>query len=506
MKRFALIITLAVCAPLARGQDADEIVSRVRAAMGSEARAAEDGAVRIHGALYYQGTDARYELIFDESGRFLDHIEGPLSELRGYDGETLWERDWNDSPRVLEYGEREGALVQASLWTGRWTEPDLDLAFERVDGEPATLAFRSASGLTKGRIELDPATWLPRRATWNRAGAVHELTFEDWTLREGLRLPSVLLHSDGPTINELRVEGVERLASLPDVSPRLERPADTRFEAARDPALEVKRTRTGHLIVKPRINGEDLGWFIFDTGAGANVISTHVAELLDAELFGKTTARGIGGEVSASFLRARELVIGPVTIAAPLFVTMDLQFLTAPLGEEIGGVLGYGVLARSVTEYDFANARIRLFDPASYELRGSSWDDVHLLYRHPHVRAKLEGHDGLLLLDTGNAGSALLVYRQTVERLGLLEDRDTRAGTSGGVGGTVPVRVGTIESIEFGGRRFESVEASFATGRGGAMDNPFVDGNVGSELLKTMTLVLDYSNRRIAFIDAASER
>ena len=41
--------------------------------------------------------------------------------------------------------------------------------------------------------------------------------------------------------------------------------------------------------------------------------------------------------------------------------------------------------------------------------------------------------------------------------------------------------------------------------RGGVMGNPYVDGNLGGGLLKSMTMVLDYARKRIAFVDAASD-
>jgi hypothetical protein len=502
MKKLTLTALLAAVAPLASAPDVAAIVAEVRAALGREVSVAAGGALRLFGSMSCQGTDARFELIFDERGRFLTRTEGPLPERTGYDGEVAWERDWNDSPRVLEMGDLDGALLQNALWTG----PDAGLDFELAPGADATLAFRTANGLISGRIALDESTWLPREATWTRGGSEHTLTLSGWTDTGGVKLPSVYLHASGLVPDEVRIEGVERLAAMPDITPRLEPPADTRFDAQREPSLEVKRTRTGHLIVRPEIDGEDIGWFIFDTGAGANVISTHVVELLDAATFGETTARGVGGEIPAAFLRAGELRVGPVTIANPLFVTMDLEFLSGPLGEEIGGVLGYGLLARCVAEYDFSEAGIRLFEPSAYELRGADWGDVFLYHRNPHVRATLEGHEGLFLIDTGNAGTGLIVYRDTVERYGMLEGRETRGGMSGGVGGAVPVRIGVVESLELAGRTYEAVEATFATeARGGVMGNPYVDGNLGGGLLKSMTMVLDYARKRIAFVDAASD-
>jgi len=43
----------------------------------------------------------------------------------------------------------------------------------------------------------------------------------------------------------------------------------------------VKRAPTGHPLVKPVVNGQDTGWFIFDTGAGIGCVSTpHVESLV----------------------------------------------------------------------------------------------------------------------------------------------------------------------------------------------------------------------------------
>jgi hypothetical protein len=42
------------------------------------------------------------------------------------------------------------------------------------------------------------------------------------------------------------------------------------------------------------VNGEDLGWFLFDSGAGINCISNEVVKGLEGP-FGEIGARGVGG-------------------------------------------------------------------------------------------------------------------------------------------------------------------------------------------------------------------
>jgi predicted aspartyl protease len=122
-----------------------------------------------------------------------------------------------------------------------------------------------------------------------------------------------------------------------------ETPAQGPAEFAADaPAeLEVKRARTGHLLVQPVINGRPAGWFIFDTGAGICVISTPVSGNFDLKPSGvELSASGVGGQSMTSALLASTLRLGPVTLHDVPLMQTDLSFLREYLGEDIAGVVG----------------------------------------------------------------------------------------------------------------------------------------------------------------------
>ena len=70
-------------------------------------------------------------------------------------------------------------------------------------------------------------------------------------------------------------------------------------------------------------------------------------------------------------------------------------------------------------------------------------------------RGKIEGHEAVFKIDTGAGGGTIAVHAPTVERLGLLEGRETSAAMSGGVGGMGAVRAGKLDTLDFAGRRFE---------------------------------------------------
>lgn len=300
--------------------------------------------------------------------------------------------------------------------------------------------------------------------------------------------------------------GPARPASTPaTVAPAVAAPARptlsaraARFELGVPAQLGVTRARSGHLLVRPRIDGLDAGWFIFDTGAGICVISTP--RLVDFELAheGPIQAIGVGGGESAQLHRARELALGPLVLDGHPLMSTDLGFLEQHLGYPISGVIGFGLLSQCVAEIDLGEARVALHDPARYELERGTWTELDLEDRVPAVRARFERGEGLFRLDTGASGT-LTFHEPAVEKWKLLELEGLQPTSLGGVGGFVQAQRGTIEWFELGGHRHESVSVALSTSGSGVHAQGRVDGNVGGELLRPFVLVLDYPGRRIAF-------
>lgn len=280
------------------------------------------------------------------------------------------------------------------------------------------------------------------------------------------------------------------------------------FDTALPTELEVKRAPTGHLLVKPVINGVGDGWFIFDTGAGICVISTPHRERYGLAEAGNIEALGVGGGEGARLWRAAEVRLGPMTLRDHPLMETDLSFLKQYLGEEIVGVVGFGVLSRCVAEIAVGDgdrpARIALHDPEAYTLTGGAWVELDLADRVPAVRAKYLATNGgeeveaLFRLDTGANGSVTF-HQPAVERHGLAKGEGLSDAKLGGVGGFVAAKVGTLAWFELGGVRSEGVRAKFALEPKGTFADARKEGNIGADLLRPFTLVLDYAGRRAAF-------
>lgn len=270
------------------------------------------------------------------------------------------------------------------------------------------------------------------------------------------------------------------------------------FDRAIPATLEVRRVKTGHLLVRPRVNGHEAGWFIFDTGAGICVVSTPHVEPLGLRPAGDIAAVGIGGAENAQLYRADTLSLGPMTLRDHPLMSTDLSFLKQYLGEEIAGIVGYGVLSRCVAEIDLAAPAVSLHDPARFQLSaGSTWEPIDLDDRIPALHARFEGREGLFHVDTGS-NSAVIFSDNAVRKWQLLEGRDVDAAKVGGVGGFTAAQRGRLEWFEVGALRQADVDATFPTEAKGTLANERIDGSLGAAFLKPYVVVTDYPQARIA--------
>jgi hypothetical protein len=172
------------------------------------------------------------------------------------------------------------------------------------------------------------------------------------------------------------------------------------------------------------------------------------------------------------------------------------------LGEPVAGIVGYQAFQASVVELDMDRATVSLYDPTAYQLTPQGrWAPLFVLSNHPCCTARFEGdREAVFRLDSGGAGTVLF-HTQAVDRLKLLDGRKTTASVLGGVGGLIVSRRGTLDWFELGGYRFEKPTADFSRSNKGAAQGIVIVGTIGHELLKRFQIVLDYHQRRVAFLD-----
>jgi hypothetical protein len=513
MKRWMFVwIGLSLMVSQVQAQEkitAEEIMRLVRERTGVARHKVPDPGMELRGRGQFTGMSSEYSLIFDREGRFVQSSKARIGITTGFDGKEVWTTDLGGETRIYELTDHRTNLLSGLLATWLWIDPSFGMEYRLKEGsispESWTLEFTHKPTEVSGKLIIDRASGLPRECTYLSDGRQVGFKWAGSVNCEGMKFPAKIQSMLGDKAMETTtIESAKPAPTFvrsPYTRPHAA-PADVVFDNTVPADLEVKRAKTGHLLVKPKVNGKDVGWFIMDSGAGVNVLTSRVVKELELEKFGELPAVGIGGTVMTSFARPATLTLGRLTIKDPLVIDLDLSFVDGAMGERIGGVIGYGSFFRSVVEMDMAQSKIALFDPKTYDegrVQGR-WQRLYQMSRTSCVEAEFEGHRGVFKLDTGAAGSAISIHAPAVEKLNLLEGREIEDSQTGGVGGMIKAKQGYLRDFTLGGHRHEKVSATFATVKAGAFNSTDTLGNIGDGLLRPFRIVFDYQNQRIAFV------
>lgn len=493
---------------------AEQVMQRVRqATQFSKAKLPATG-LQFMGQGSYAGLPARYSLLFNKEGCYVQTIDARISTGQGFDGTHAWIKDLGGEVRVQELSDERNNKLMGLLMTNLWLDSSSGLVYslpeKPLENDIYTLNFTYGTPQIHGKLHIDAKAWLPLDCKMMLEGRETTVKWSGLLEFEGMKFPkSVRSFSSSDSVESYEYDTVQAapvfVKNPYEVLSKI--PADVVFDNAVPAELVVKRAKTGHLLVKPLVNGKDVGWFIFDSGAGAHCLATSTIKELGLEQFGELPAIGIGGAVKTKFSQPASIQIGRATFQKPVVIGLDFAFLDAPMGEHIAGVVGYGAFHRCIIEMDMDRNFIALFDPKAYDEKRvqGRWQKLYQSARVACVEAEFEGHQGIFKLDTGAAGSTVAIHAPIVDKLKLLENRETKETQAGGVGGMVKARSGKLKYFELGGYRHEDVEATFATVNKGAFNSSDTLGNIGGDLVKPFKVVFDYQAKRIAFVKRTGE-
>ncbi|MCH7905448.1 MAG: aspartyl protease family protein [Armatimonadetes bacterium] len=483
----------------------DQVLDNVRSAVGYSAIEPFESGIEMTGSALFMGTDANFRFVFTPDGKYLFEMDGPIRATQAWDGERGWELDVTGSPMPVYFSDVEYQHATSWVIGHRWLAPDgpYDITMIEEDSDSYTLNLKPKAGRMSVKVEVDRESWLPKASSYMDGDIMHLIELSQWETTRGFKLPhriDVTFSSGKGWIS------VEHVRPTPDGATSLfEMPAwlltdDTTYDEANEGVVETMRAESGHVLVRPTIMGEDVGWFILDTGGGGMVVGKKLVERLGAEEFGSWFAIAEGGTLPLTFTKFDDFSLGPATVAELTFAVLDLSPVSLALGIELGGIVGYDFFRRTVLEIDVEESMIAFFDPRSYELKKGNWNDLLLLSHHPTTPAKFEGaHEGVFMIDTG-APYGLVFSWRVVKELNLLEGRETLDGEIHGLGGAVPAKFGFVEYFEIDGYRFEDQLAIMLVSNRSAYASEYLTGLIGIPLLMPFTVVFDYANSRIAFV------
>jgi predicted aspartyl protease len=448
------------------------------------------------------GMEFEGTLVFDQLGRYRTGFVGKFTQMQGHDGEETWERDPSGDARRLQAGNAKFQHLFNWFLTSDWlVERDgLTLTQGKVKKSAAfaTVQLDAGHGAT-ATVTIDCSTWLPTQIEAEQFGRKMLIKIT-WLEKLGERMmPGSIKMTDGgkPKISWEMTE-----SRVLDSTPSFSQPKDSLrviFDRDISPKLEAKKASGGHIWVRPLINGKDMGWFLFDTGANGTVLDSKIAKKLEMPVVGAVDSTGIGGRSPAKMRFAKSMQLAGVRIEDVPVVSRDLSRLERSFGSKVAGILGMDLLSQGIIVYDESKLRVEFHVPDTFKLPRGKWEAMPIHNAKPAVRLEYEGHVGLFVIDTGAPGR-LIFGPQATERHRMLEGRKTKRASASGTGGSVKARTGLIEYVKWGGQRFEEVPAMFLTENEGAGADVLRDGIVGANLIRRFVMVFDIEGERIAYM------
>lgn len=255
------------------------------------------------------------------------------------------------------------------------------------------------------------------------------------------------------------------------------------------------------IFLQLRVNNSEPLWFGLDTGAGVTVINTQTAAALGLKLEGSHQTRGAGGQVPSSTVRGVRLDVGGARLEGQEVTTISLTSIENAMGHTMDGILGYEFFRRYVVELDYERQLINLYEPASFEYRGSG-ESLPLTFvnNHPYVHAKVampgrEPVAGKFVLDTGSNFPLILLDSFVKENRFAESLTKTLKVTGRGVGGEVAMPVGRTGRLLLGSYLLEQPVTSFP--QSGWFAREGAAGNIGGAILRRFKVTFDYSRSRM---------
>jgi hypothetical protein len=293
-------------------------------------------------------------------------------------------------------------------------------------------------------------------------GDVERWTFERWTAAEwGTRYPArvVLANSGGGDQTfDMHPRGFRRNPGVP--VEWFDRPTSgggsdsigsiggfggsVAFLPGVPPEVSVvSGHRSSHVLVRPLIDGEDVGPFILDTGASGLVVSRAAANRLNLRAFGEVHVSGVAGKVPCRFRRARALTLGPIRIDRPVFMEMDVGGIVGGASEPVAGIVGFDAFKCAVCEVGPGGAPVRLHDPRAFRYPPTwTWHELVMVSNVPHVRAAFEVPSPRRLAEDGD--------EESIRSAVATEDSSESSESSEYPGDTSTVRRSEIFMIDSG--------------------------------------------------------
>ena len=455
----------------------------------------------------FAGTGDFYEDL--RTGTFAQFADtGPVGGAGGYDGAAVWNEDlsgvvWDDASAQARYGAIDAAyLNRYLLWApGRGGAAVASAGRRTEKGRAFDVLTVTPKGSLPFEMWLDAKTHLPARTVIAIGRNVTTANFSDYRSVHGLRVPYGMTQDSDGNGGTFATQSVR--VNDPGTAAKLRRPS----MHVNDFTLPSGTTSIpfelvdNHVALDVTINGKGPYRFLFDTG-GSNVLDSELAKQMGLGAAGVAAGGGVGAVTeSIQFATVDALGVGGATLRKQVFAIAPVHAgFGMSSGKPVDGLIGFEVLARFITTFDYGNGRIVLRTPqaaAPAATPGERTIPFVFQGQHPEIPCTISGFASRCVVDTGSRVSLSVLSPFLAAHPSIVPPNATAVGANGfGFGGASLGRLGRT-TLEIAGFTIPDLITDLSAQTKGAFADPFYGGNIGAGVWKRFALTLDYAHRTL---------
>lgn len=429
----------------------------------------------------------------------------PLGGGSGWDGKQDWNLD--QTGLVIVDGSvlgRSSAISQAyvanyDLWTPGHGGATVTWGGSKSEDGKSYEVLTVTPPNTSVPIDIwfDQASHLPVKALQTAGPVGTAIMMADFRPVHGLMIPyrvdiSAISGSTSFTATSVEANPSDAAAHLaaPTSSPHDFSIADGATQAV--VPIQISKNQ---VWLEVMLNGKGPFHFAFDTG-GANIIDSAVAKELGVTGNGSTQVTGTGdASVDTSFAVIKTLQIGDAQVTDQVFGVLPIaESVGVSSGMRMDGLIGYEVLSRFLTTFDYGDKKVVFHMPGSYAPpSGATVVPIALFGTQPQFACGIDDVAATCTIDTGASQSLSFYTPFIAAHPGVVPAKHSEPGVNGfGVGGPSMGTLGRLQTFSFGGLMLHDLVGDYPTQGAGGLALPFFAANVGGGVWKRFTLTLDY--------------
>lgn len=426
------------------------------------------------------------------------------------DGKQAWLHDWNGKTQAL-HGDDFRLLVDLAVlhsFAALRGEAGKTESVADASNKFQVLRFHPQGGFPI-TLYLDSSSYLPVKAELPAFDGIETITFDDWRVVNGIKVPFTEKQQDPVNTTELRLQ---KVIFDPKEKASFAKPADTVHDAffvSRPASAGVAfNFENQHILVPTMVNGIGPIWFILDTGSNYNFLNGSRLDQFHLKTYGALQTEGGANTTSGAYVESVTLRVGGVELRNQHAGVIPMNGLEKVLGVPIGGLLGYDFISRFVTAIDYPGQKLEFFDPRKFHYRGQGTAIPLLMqtsepYLQQSITVKGEKVAALFVLDSGaadaiNLTSGFVKEHNLLERAGDPQAKPKSvAGSEKEFFGATTIR-GLIDEVQLGPYTLHHVIGNLSVGTHGAYASSMFSGTIGEAVYSRFSrMILDYARDRV---------